>query len=701
MNAMPPLHGDLDHIALALAEIGLPVFPCNGDKIPITKHGFRDASTDPSIIREMFAPRGAKLIGIPTGEASGFDALDLDFRHGAGGWYEANRHRLPETRVHETMSGGRHLLFRHAPGVCNSIGVAAVEAVPAKDGEPAVKARKAKGIAPGVDVRGEGGYVIFPPSPGYDVVSDAEIADWPEWLLVPGLALPKVEARKKEPVSFDPSPIPTDNRRFEGYIRRILANVSAAREGEKHDALRSAGLALGGIAQEAGLADEQAATWLTDALERASSAVRDWEAARKTALWALGEGRKKPIQLEDRPWSGSTYQPPPNMDQEQPPPDMGQDREDGAEAEEEPEDRVGPEAARQPPPRGERHGRLNILGVNDIETATPRDYLVKGIMSPAEISVWVGAPKCGKSFLLLHLAYMLSMGRSVFGRRVKQANVLYVAAEGEAGIANRIKALRDRHGVSDGFFFIAQRADLLHQGGHLNELKAAARAKGARLIVIDTLSRTMAGGDENSSVDMGQFVVNVSDLREGTGAHVAIVHHGTKSSGGATPRGHSALTGADDALVEITKNEDGSRVLSVVHAKDDADGARHGFTLDVVELGTDPDGDPITTLIVSEETGAPAEKTKAVHLSPTAQLAMRMLHAAMKAFAILATVGEEHTERAVITESQWRDWFYRDGMPGESADNKRQAFFRAKKELIAKAIVASRDDFVWPEKREV
>ena len=68
---------------------------------------------------------------------------------------------------------------------------------------------------------------------------------------------------------------------------------------------------------------------------------------------------------------------------------------------------------------------------------------------------------------------------------------------------------------------------------------------------------------------MGQFIVNVTEVRHETGAHVAIVHHGTKASNGSSPRGHSCLTGADDALVEVVKLDDGSRVATVAHAKDD------------------------------------------------------------------------------------------------------------------------------------
>jgi hypothetical protein len=178
--------------------------------------------------------------------------------------------------------------------------------------------------------------------------------------------------------------------------------------------------------------------------------------------------------------------------------------------------------------RGTPYGRLLVLGMADLDTAEPRDYLLKGLLSPSEISIWVGPPKCGKSFLLLYVAYMLSLGRRVFGRRVKLTKVLYVAAEGEAGIANRIRALRMKYGPSENFHFIAQPADLLHEAGDKATLIQAAQAVGATLIVLDTLSRLLAGGDENSPQDMGAFVRNVTEIRHDTGAHISIVHHGTK-----------------------------------------------------------------------------------------------------------------------------------------------------------------------------
>lgn len=102
--------------ALRLADAGWPVFPCDEAKKPIVRGGFKAASKDRDTVRRMVANPRAKLIGVPTGAVSGIDVLDLDYRHGAQEWEDAYGSLLPTTRVHRTMSGGRHLLFLHYEG---------------------------------------------------------------------------------------------------------------------------------------------------------------------------------------------------------------------------------------------------------------------------------------------------------------------------------------------------------------------------------------------------------------------------------------------------------------------------------------------------------------------------------------------------------------------------------------------------------
>jgi len=148
--------------ALWWAGRGFPVFPCSADKRPLTPHGFKDASTDEATIRAWWAHHPGALIGMPTGEASGIAVLDIDMPFGPGSLtdLQAQHGDLPDTYTVRTQSGGTHHWFRTWPGAKNS----------------------ASAIADGVDTRGEGGYVIVPPSPGYTVTSTVRPAEAPSWL---------------------------------------------------------------------------------------------------------------------------------------------------------------------------------------------------------------------------------------------------------------------------------------------------------------------------------------------------------------------------------------------------------------------------------------------------------------------------------------------------------------------------------------
>lgn len=271
----------LINTALQLADTGLPVFPCAANKQPALPkmeggRGFHDASTDFAEVRSMFSHRSAVLIGVPTGELSSFDVLDLDYRHGAGTWEQANAHRIPETRIHGSRSGGRHLLFHHAPGVRNSIGN--------KNGKG--------GIAPGVDVRGEGGYIVWWPAHGVPMISDAEIAHWPDWLL--SLALPRQQLQRSQ--HSEPPREPASQAAIEQKIRQALDGVRSAADGQKHFRLRNAALLLGGIADQAQFNNAEAIRWLLNALP---TSIKDRKNAERTAAWGLENGRARPLDIRE------------------------------------------------------------------------------------------------------------------------------------------------------------------------------------------------------------------------------------------------------------------------------------------------------------------------------------------------------------------------------------------------------------------
>jgi len=148
--------------ALTLAEeYGIPVFPCRPDKRPYTTHGFRDAGGSIEQIAEWWTRWPDALVGVPTGRASGLLVIDID-PDGAE-WYRAHSDRLAAGRVHRTRRAGWHLMYRM----------------------PAEEIRcSASRLARGVDVRAEGGYVIWWAAHGYEAVGDIEdITSPPAWLL--------------------------------------------------------------------------------------------------------------------------------------------------------------------------------------------------------------------------------------------------------------------------------------------------------------------------------------------------------------------------------------------------------------------------------------------------------------------------------------------------------------------------------------
>lgn len=198
--------------ALALAEYGLAVFPCLPSKAPACPQGFKRASRDPAAVRELWRRWPSSLIGIATGIPSGLAVLDIDAGKGGGAWWAAHRAALPETRTIRTRSGGLHLWFRHLPGLRCSAGT----------------------IAPGVDVRAEGGYVIAWHRAGLPVLRDAAPAAWPAGLISPA-AKPSIRRT-------DPPRVPDD-----AQLAALLRFLAAAGEGERNKRLFWAGCRMAGM----------------------------------------------------------------------------------------------------------------------------------------------------------------------------------------------------------------------------------------------------------------------------------------------------------------------------------------------------------------------------------------------------------------------------------------------------------------------
>ena len=143
-------------------------------------------------IISLFSRRGAAFIGVPMGFASRLIAIDCDLHGESDGeaiaWYEEMFAEPPATLIHSTPRGGCHLIYRMPDGdaIRNSAGK----------------------LAAGVDVRGEGGYVIAPPSPGYSIIDDQPPGEMPEWLRVACLR------PEREQTTPTPGPPPRTRRQM-------------------------------------------------------------------------------------------------------------------------------------------------------------------------------------------------------------------------------------------------------------------------------------------------------------------------------------------------------------------------------------------------------------------------------------------------------------------------------------------------------
>ncbi len=259
------------------------------------------------------------------------------------------------------------------------------------------------------------------------------------------------------------------------------------------------------------------------------------------------------------------------------------------------------------PPR-----RFRVLTAADIAALPPVRWRVRGVLPADGIAALFGASGAGKSFLALDLLGNVASGGEWFGNRVTPAPVLYLGLEGEAGISQRIQAHQMKHGaLAAGFNLILEGLDIRNAGDRA-DLIADARAAGYSdgVLCIDTLNRAAPGADENDSAAMGAIIAAAKALQRELGGLVLLVHHTGKDASKGL-RGHSSLHAALDAALEVTRDGD-RREWRTAKAKDGNDGLSQPFRLEVIDLGTDDDGEAVTSCVVipDQSTGESVRRAK-------------------------------------------------------------------------------------------
>ena len=229
---------------------------------------------------------------------------------------------------------------------------------------------------------------------------------------------------------------------------------------------------------------------------------------------------------------------------------------------------------------------FRLLSLDDIDALPDPEILIDGLIDHGTVTKLVGESGKGKSFVAIDWSLCIATGRRWKHRNVRQGRVLYIAAEGAYGLKKRIRAWKKTYGdvPPDSLKLIPDAVQLADAG----QLAALVRvARNYDVVVIDTLSRTSVGLEENSSTDMARYIdacYKIRDAAKEAGATVLVVHHTGYDTKRA--RGSSALFANGDGEILIESDDPHQRMtMTVKKRKDGEAGQQVHLNLETVDCG--------------------------------------------------------------------------------------------------------------------
>jgi len=345
----------------------------------------------------------------------------------------------------------------------------------------------------------------------------------------------------------------------------------------------------------------------------------------------------------------------------------------------------------------ERKGRFLLFC--ELEAQSSKEWLVHNLLGHGEASAMYGKPGDGKSVLAQDLGLHVAAGWPWHGRGVRRGAVLYIALERRKLVERRAIAFREKHGIRDlpfaimgGVYDFRDKRAVAYIIEIVRQVEVLTGEQ-IVMIVIDTLSRGLCGGDENSPKDMGAIVAATGILQQGTGAHVLWIHH-IPIDGGERMRGHGALLGAVDTTISVVKGDAG-RTGTVVKANDSEEGEQVTFMLESVPISQD--GETTAPVVVPLQ-NLPPRTPNSGRLTKGAQTALRALTEALNEQGEPAAASNHIPAGVrVVSVEQWRQYAYRRGISAADTTPRAQqkAFQRASEHLIGAGRVAVWDNQVW------
>ena len=343
--------------------------------------------------------------------------------------------------------------------------------------------------------------------------------------------------------------------------------------------------------------------------------------------------------------------------------------------------------------------RAALTTATDTHRIEHQPYLVKSWLDLDATSLVYGQSNAGKSFFTLDVAFHVAAGRPWNGCRITKSNVIYLAAEGGKGFSKRIAAISNGNpelfeaGESH-FCHLPLQLDL-HGKDDVDALLTALDDRPVDLLIIDTLAMSFGAGNENDGKDVTQFLSHIAEIRQKLSCHVMLVHHSGKDQGKGA-RGHSSLRAAVDTEIELTV--EGLIRLATTRKQRDLEGGKiAAFTLNIVNIGEDNDGDPITSCTVQPQNADDLKRSKKRLLKGVHLVAHQALHDALKNEGSTVTNSEHYPSgRRIVSADKWyREFQMRRASDDVQEDSNRKAFKRARNWLQDQDYTREYDGKVW------
>ncbi|PZP56479.1 MAG: hypothetical protein DI586_03555 [Micavibrio aeruginosavorus] len=337
---------------------------------------------------------------------------------------------------------------------------------------------------------------------------------------------------------------------------------------------------------------------------------------------------------------------------------------------------------------------LTLFTWEELINRPKKKSLVKGLIDENSFVLLYGASNTGKSFVALDIALAITVGKQWCSRKVEQGKAVYVAAEGGSGLIDRLTAYRSHHGLVKlpPISFLTVGIDMCQDQNETKALIKKINEIGeVRFIILDTLSRLLAGGNENSPDAMGAFIKNCDLIREATGATVMAIHHTGKDDGRGA-RGHSSLRAAADTEIEVKKAKGTQQItVEVTKQRDYETGQKMTFDLQSIEVGKDEDGFPIYSCIVAPNN---ENRKQTKELTPQQRLAFEILKITIEKNGVIQP--EAGGNQKVLSTSECKDALIRGNItkaakPGD-AKSRATAII---KELVLLERIECAAEFVW------